>query len=152
MPPPRSGDFTLHSGAGQVQALAWSPDASRLLATHQDGTMAVLDLPRARMPSPFGHTKAVRGASWSPDGRRIASGSYDNTAKIWDAATGKELFTLRGHADSVQGAAWSPDSRASGDREQGWNDPALERRRRQPDPHDAGTRRAVLSTELAPPG
>ena len=58
----------------------------------------------------IGHAKAVRGAAWSPDGRRIASASYDNTARIWDAATGKELHTLRGPTDSVQGTAWSLDS------------------------------------------
>ena len=29
--------------------------------------------------------------------------------KIWDSATGKELFALKGHAGSVSGVAFSPD-------------------------------------------
>jgi WD40 repeat protein/serine/threonine protein kinase/tetratricopeptide (TPR) repeat protein len=104
--------YTLHFGEGDVRGLAWSPDAGSLLATNQDGTMAVLNLPGGQDALTLhGHAKAVRGASWSPDSRRIVSASYDNTARIWDAATGKELFTLHGHASSVQWATWSPDSR-----------------------------------------
>ena len=29
--------------------------------------------------------------------------------KIWDSATGKELFALKGHADWVMSVAFSPD-------------------------------------------
>ena len=31
--------------------------------------------------------------------------------KIWDAATGQEIRTLRGHADGVNGVAYGPDGR-----------------------------------------
>ena len=36
-------------------------------------------------------------------------GSDDQTVKIWDSATGKELFALKGHAGVVYGVAFSPD-------------------------------------------
>jgi len=49
--------------------------------------------------------------AFSPDGARIATASNDKTVKLWDAATGRELFTLRGHTDSVDGLAFSPDGR-----------------------------------------
>ena len=43
----------------------------------------------------------------------------DQTAKVWDAATGRELLTLPGHTDAVFGVAFSPDgtrlATASGD-------------------------------------
>ena len=29
--------------------------------------------------------------------------------KIWDTATGKELFDFKGHADAVTSVAFSPD-------------------------------------------
>ena len=29
--------------------------------------------------------------------------------KIWDSATGKELFALKGHAGAVMSVAFSPD-------------------------------------------
>ena len=45
----------------------------------------------------------------SPDGSRALTGSEDNTAKLWDAATGKEILTLAGHADEVTAVEFSPD-------------------------------------------
>ena len=35
------------------------------------------------------------GDSFSPDGTLLASASFDNTIKLWDAATGVELQTLK---------------------------------------------------------
>jgi len=43
----------------------------------------------------------VWGICFTPDGTRLASASWDGTAKLWDAATGKELRTLRGHKDQL---------------------------------------------------
>jgi WD40 repeat protein len=62
----------------------------------------------------------VRSAAFSPDGARIATASEDKTARIWDAATGKEITVLRGHESYVLSAAFSPDGArivtASGDK------------------------------------
>lgn len=43
--------------------------------------------------------------------RIIASASFDKSVKLWDAATGKFITTLRGHVQAVYMVAWSADSR-----------------------------------------
>ena len=48
------------------------------------------------------HTGFVLSVAFSPDGRRIVSGSGDKTLKVWDAATGQEIFTFGGHMDDDQ--------------------------------------------------
>ena len=59
-----------------------------------------------------GHKGWVTSAAYSPDGKRIVTDSYDKTAKVWDANTGKELFTLKGHERQLNSAIYS----AGGDR------------------------------------
>src|SRR5262249_44938688 len=56
-----------------------------------------------------GHDSPVNSAAFSPDGSRIVTASRDNTARIWDAASAKEIAVLRGHDNYVNSAAFSPD-------------------------------------------
>jgi WD40 repeat protein len=48
----------------------------------------------------------VSGLSFSPDGRRIASQNSKECVKVWEASSGRDVFTLRGND-----AAFSPDGR-----------------------------------------
>ena len=56
------------------------------------------------------HDGAVAAASFSPDGRTVVTASGDKTARLWDAASGKELHRLT-HGDTVWAASFSPDGR-----------------------------------------
>ncbi len=58
-----------------------------------------------------GHTDVVWSAVFSLDGKRIATGSRDGTAKIWDAATGKEILTLQASTGGVDSVAFSPNGK-----------------------------------------
>jgi len=46
-------------------------------------------------PALRGHTGEVSSVALSADGKRIVSGSADGTVKIWDAATGQNIRTLK---------------------------------------------------------
>jgi WD40 repeat protein len=58
-----------------------------------------------------GHTDQIWNAQFSPDGKQIVTASSDQTARVWDAATGKEVAVLRGHEGQVNSAQFSPDSK-----------------------------------------
>ena len=55
-----------------------------------------------------GHAYLVWSAAFSADGKRILSGSWDKTAKVWDAATGQGVLTLKGLNGWVLSAALAP--------------------------------------------
>ena len=52
-------------------------------------------------------TRPIRSARRQAS-KRLASGSWDKTVRIWEVATGKELWQLNAHSDEVNAVAWSP--------------------------------------------
>ena len=59
-----------------------------------------------------GHEASVTALVFSPDGTTIATGDavIIATVRLWDAATGQQLHTLRGHSSRVWSVAFSVDS------------------------------------------
>jgi WD40 repeat protein len=50
--------------------------------------------------------------AFSPNGKQVVSGgSYDGTVRLWDAATGAALQTLKAHSGAVSSVAFSPDGK-----------------------------------------
>ena len=72
------------------------------------------------------HAKWIRNVTASPDGKLVASVADDMLCKVWDAASGKLLHTLKGHkektphdfASMLYAVAFSPDGKhlATGDK------------------------------------
>jgi WD40 repeat protein len=57
-----------------------------------------------------GHRDRVLSVRFSPDGSLLASASKDHDVRMWDVATGDDLFRLQ-HAYQVNDAEFSPDGR-----------------------------------------
>jgi serine/threonine protein kinase len=67
--------------------------------------------PRPTLLQVLAHDGDVTGAAFSPDGRLVVTASDDQTARVWDAATGKEVCPPLRHKGYVNRAAFSPDGR-----------------------------------------
>lgn len=105
LPSPRAG-FHLHH-------LAFSPDGGTL-ALAGSGKVMIWDVKRRRtrmIISPQKH--GVRSIAFSPDSAMLATGSRDigDIAQIWNLATGREIWHLRGARGGAAALAFSPDGR-----------------------------------------
>ena len=91
----------MHQFAGAIEAVAEDTQSQKTNRLRLG--MLVRDVPPLRAIL-TGHT-----AAFSPDGKRVVTASRDKTARVWDAASGQPVATLRGHTDMVNSAAFSPD-------------------------------------------
>jgi WD40 repeat protein len=95
---------------GGVEAVAFSPDASRLATASADGTARVWDSESGAEQLTVRHDDTVAGVAFSPDGARLATASWDGTARIWALQTGAEQLRFRvPNQTQMYGVAFSPD-------------------------------------------
>jgi eukaryotic-like serine/threonine-protein kinase len=125
--------FVLKGHADWVMSVAFSPDGQHLASASFDGKVKIWDCTTGKELFALGsdpkivqfwdsthgkevavlagasgeHAASVMSVAFSPDGRRLASGSFDGKVRIWDNATGNELFA--GHINWPASVAFSPD-------------------------------------------
>jgi WD40 repeat protein len=98
-----------HPSKIRVDAIAFSPDGTRLARNGPDNTVLLCDTKTGRVLHTLrGHTGPVTFIAFGPGGKRLASASRDETVKSWDSATGRVLHTCRGHTAAVTTLAFSP--------------------------------------------
>ncbi len=95
-----------------VRHLAFSPDG-KLLTTTADSAVRVWEVqPYQPTRLVLNLTSPCAAVAFSPDGKMILTGGSDGMVGLWDAITGRPLFTpRRGHYDSIQAVAFSPDGK-----------------------------------------
>jgi WD40 repeat protein len=109
--------LTFRGQSLQAQAISWSPDGVYMASTGGLSServhiwIASTGRISAKHASYDSHTERVLAIAWSPDGMLIASASEDATVQVWNAMTGRTVFTYRGHSSVVKTVAWSANGR-----------------------------------------
>jgi eukaryotic-like serine/threonine-protein kinase len=106
------------TGTPKVDALAWSPDSTRIASPAGNGSVEAWNIETGDGSFfPFNQTGNANALAWSPDGSSIAAVSGNTNVEVRSATTGERFFTNTGHSQAVLTLAWSPDGKriASGD-------------------------------------
>ena len=121
---------TIYGHTGAVLSARFTPDGKRIMSCGYDGTVRFWDADNGKpvfaTPGPGGIGGFLADAVLSPDGKYFVTlyggsaefgrpdGKWvaytDRVARLWDAATRKQLAVLRGHQGRVRTAEFSADS------------------------------------------
>jgi WD40 repeat protein/serine/threonine protein kinase len=94
---------------GWDPCFALSPDGSHGLMIGWNGRSAIRDLTTGRLNTFELAIRQVNGGTYSPDGRHFAASSTLGLAKLWNAATGREVAEFSGFLLGCRSVAFSPD-------------------------------------------
>ncbi|NUM56909.1 MAG: protein kinase [Candidatus Hydrogenedentes bacterium] len=87
----------LQGHKASIGDLAVSGDGRTVISGALDGTVLAHDLSSGKLKYEVSHGQAIKFVRISRDGKRMLSASNDCTIRVWDAATGHPMNTLRGH-------------------------------------------------------
>lgn len=122
--PNMGGTIYTYNAGSEVNAVAWSPDGTRLVVGKFWGNQVQAwdantgqHVVNYSAPGLQGRIFAV---IWLPDGAALAAGGEGGSVWVWDAASGSIVTTYTMHKDSVIALANSPDGKyiASGSNDQ----------------------------------
>src|SRR5947209_4355226 len=109
--------LTYRGNSLQAQAITWSPDGKFIASTSGllSETVHIWDTSTGHSSPKHatyaGHAESIQAIAWSPDGKFIASASDDATVQVWNATTGRTIFTYRGQRLGIKTVAWSSDGK-----------------------------------------
>jgi WD40 repeat protein len=105
----------LKAHGGWVQALAFSPQADRLLTGDSWGKLCCWayaeDNPQPKWTVDEAHDGWIQALDVSPDSTLVATVGIDKKVRIWQTADGKKLHELDGHIDAVLCAKFHPNGK-----------------------------------------
>ncbi|MHC4177321.1 MAG: protein kinase domain-containing protein [Planctomycetota bacterium] len=95
---------------GQVRAVAFTPDGSRILAGGSDGTVRLWEAATGQpVGSPLKHKAPVTALAVSPDGSRIVAACEDGTVRLWNASKLEPIGKPIEHEGRVRGVVFNRD-------------------------------------------
>lgn len=96
---------------GSVEAIAYSPDGTKLLVAAGNDAKVFSPSTGAQLAELKGHTAPIKSATFLPDGNRAMTGSEDTSIHIWDVGTSQSIRLLTGHTAGVWTVAASSDGK-----------------------------------------
>jgi WD40 repeat protein/tRNA A-37 threonylcarbamoyl transferase component Bud32 len=78
----------------EVKDAAIAPNGQFLALVSGGNRVHLFDLRTRQLRSLDGHQRELTCVAFSPDGRTLASSSMDGSARLWNVATGRELFVI----------------------------------------------------------
>jgi len=101
----------LPNGSNKLRAPAFSPRAARVLILTEAGVTQLWDTDSLALLHTFkAGNEAADVAMFSPDGQLIVTGCDDGMARMWEAATGRQVSTLS-NGKSVEYLAFSTNGK-----------------------------------------
>ena len=102
--------LNFQSSTNSIWSLSFDPTAESLAVADGNGEIHIHNATNGKLVSTMlgRHNAGPKGVTYTPDGKRLISSAQDGKAKLWDAATGKELYTLHGHNKAIDSMALHP--------------------------------------------
>jgi WD40 repeat protein len=95
--------------AGQVMAVAFSPDGKRLASVSLEPGVRIWHLTTGQAEIVLPNEQGFFSVAFSADGKWLAAGEADGAVVLYDARTGARLRTLPAPRSQVRAVAFSPD-------------------------------------------
>ncbi len=109
------------SSTNSIWSLSFDPTSESLAVADGDGKIHIHNATNGKLVLTMlgRHNAGPKGVTYTPNGKRLISSAQDGKAKLWDASTGEELYTLHGHSKAIDSMALHPSGAwlATGDRD-----------------------------------